>query len=430
MWLYILIAIVILSTIIVLVLHNQNATAAKPSESSNSNLSIFPGSSVETIHSAPDELAIKFENLPALMPNEETRLIEINDSKLLARINNTIPGTTQAIANSAAAKGAQKIAEESGKLYKVIIPSGAKLDKSRAMDGAYRAIFRDKSNNISGHANLVPVDTSSAKNLAAVNVANAAMGTASMVVGQYYMTQINNHLEKISDGLDEISDFQNKEFEGKVYALVAEVQSCATFQTEIIENDELRKRELLRLQNLEHECAELLGQANLTIQEYAKHKVSDYSEYEKAVEKAQKWFQYQGVLLKIMGQISDLTYTLNLGGMSRENSQALFLPYANQTANSQNMLLTWHENACNHLKIDVDASRRERQGLDKAFMLIPSLFNEDLQYKVLSENTVSKIRSQTNNAEQSKTESNDLFQEDVQLIAKDGKLYYLPQEHE
>jgi len=39
--------------------------------------------------------------------------------------------------------------------------------------------------NIRGQANFVAVDGNMGKGLAAMNVANAAMGVASMVVGQY-----------------------------------------------------------------------------------------------------------------------------------------------------------------------------------------------------------------------------------------------------
>lgn len=92
------------------------------------------------------------------------------------------------------------------------------------------------------------------------------MNVASMVVGQYYMTQINNQLGSINASIDRIADFQETEYKRKVLALVAEMQKASTFQMETMESDELRNRELLHLRTLEHECAELLGQANLSIQ--------------------------------------------------------------------------------------------------------------------------------------------------------------------
>ena len=71
------------------------------------------------------------------------------------------------------------------------------------------------------------------------NTATAAMGVASMVVGQYYMTQINAELGAISDGISEIQNFQDNEYRSRVFSLVAHVKKIADFQTEILENNEL-----------------------------------------------------------------------------------------------------------------------------------------------------------------------------------------------
>ena len=50
------------------------------------------------------------------------------------------------------------------------------------------------------------------------------------------------------------------------------------------------QRELDHLKDLEHECAQLLGQANLTLKEYEKKRGLDYSSYEKLVKEAQTWY--------------------------------------------------------------------------------------------------------------------------------------------
>lgn len=69
------------------------------------------------------------------------------------------------------------------------------------------------------------------------NTVAAAMGVASMVVGQYYMTQINTELGEISDGISQIKDFQDNEYRSRVFSLMAHVKKIADFQTEILEND-------------------------------------------------------------------------------------------------------------------------------------------------------------------------------------------------
>ena len=324
------------------------------------------------------ELSVRFEDLPALTETQEAQLVEIKDNKLLARIDNAVPGTLQAVANAGAIKNYNDAAKAAGQLYQAVIPKGAVLDKSRAMEGAFRGSFRNVPDSIKGNANWVPVDGSAANGLAAMNVANAAMGVASMVVGQYYMTQINDQLEGINDGIVKIADFQNNEYKSKVYALVAEVQKCATFQIETLENEELRNRELAHLKNLEHECAQLLGQANLALQGFTDNKGLDYEKYEKIVSEANSWYQYQQILLKIMYKIGDLTYALNLGVVSRENSYAMYLPYAKQAEGALEKLNAWHKGNRSKLEIDIDETRRKRQGVEGFFMNIPAILNDEL----------------------------------------------------
>ena len=292
-----IICILVIAGIAIFVLiRNRNAHIID--EIGENALSIKRKNALES--SMKHDLAITFDDLPALTEQEESQLVEVKDSQLLARIDNAIPGTLQAVANTGAVHSYQEAAKSAGQLYQAIIPKGAVLDKSRAMEGAVRGSYRDVANSIKGNANWVAVDGKAANNLAAVGVANAAMNVASMVVGQYYMSQINDQLADINAGIEKVADFQQTEFKSKVYALVAEVQKSSTFQVETIENDELRNRELSHLKSLEHECAQLLGQANLSLQDISGKKGLDYDAYEKKIGEAENWFQYQQILLEVM----------------------------------------------------------------------------------------------------------------------------------
>ena len=257
------------------------------------------------------------------------------------------------------------------------------------------------------------------------------MGAAAMVVGQYYKTQITEQLEDITAGIEKIADFQEKEFKSKVYALVAEVQKSSTFQVETVENNELRNRELTHLKALEHECAQLLGQANLSLQEITGKKDLDYDEYEKLVAEAETWYQYQQILLEIMYKISDLSYALNLGAISRENSFALYLPYAKQSEGALKKMTDWHNGNKEKFQISMDESRRKRQGVEGFFMGALGVINDDFNYKKVSGKTVALIEHQADGKIiEAPAVNNDLFQENVRLVAKDGKLFYLPSAEE
>lgn len=182
-----------------------------------------------------NELIIQMEMLPAEAIDDETKLVEITDSKVLAHVNNLVPGLAQA--GNAVNNAAQAVRAANGEvLYRAVIPAGAKLTDFKAMEGAVRGIYHG-ADGIKGHANLVAVE---AQKGTAVVANTAAMGVASMVVGQYYMTQINAELGVISDGISQIQDFQDNEYRSRVFSLVAHVKKIADFQTEILENNELR----------------------------------------------------------------------------------------------------------------------------------------------------------------------------------------------
>lgn len=271
---------------------------------------------------APTELIIEMEMLPAEVIKDENALVEITDSKVLAHVNNLVPGLAQAV--NAANNAAQAVqAANGGVLYRAIIPAGAKLTDSKAMEGAVRGFYRG-ADGIQGHANLVAVEAQKGTAVVA-NTAAAAMGVASMVVGQYYMTQINAELGAISDGISEIQNFQDNEYRSRVFSLVAHVKKIADFQTEILENNELRISKINQLDSLEEECTQLLGQANLTLAGFAKKTDLDYDSYEKVVGNAQNWFMYQKSLLDVLYKISDLRYTLHLGAVSREQCIAILV---------------------------------------------------------------------------------------------------------
>ena len=214
---------------------------------------------------ALQEISIHIEMLPAEVIPEGSKLAEITDSKVLAHVNQLVPNLAQA--GNAVNNAVQAVQANGEVLYRAIIPAGAKLANSRDMAGAARGIFHG-ADGIRGHANLVAVEAQKGTAVVA-NTAAAAMGVASMVVGQYYMTQINSELEKIGNGISKVSDFQDNEYRSRVFSLVNHVKKIAAFQAEIIENDELRFSKISQLDSLEEECTKLLGQANLTLAGFA-----------------------------------------------------------------------------------------------------------------------------------------------------------------
>lgn len=378
-----------------------------------------------TTLSEKNELVIKMEQLPAETINDETKLVEITDSKVLAHINNLIPGLVQA--GNAVNNVAQAVRAGNGEvLYRVVIPAGTKLANSRAMEGAVRGIYHG-ADGIKGHANLVAQEAQKGTSVVA-NTATAVMSVASMIVGQYYMTQIDAELGEISDGISQIQNFQDNEYRSRVFSLVAHVKKIADFQTEILENDELRLAKIAQLDSLEEECTQLLGQSNLSLADFTKKNDLSYKAYEKTLGNVQNWFMYQKSLLDVLFKISDLRYTLHLGVVSRNQCVALLSTYTKQVNDTQECLTTWHNETTQRLGIDIAALRRKRTGIDKIFHFIQGLYNDDFNFRSIEDKTAKMIIEQTvGHKALDGVDTSELYAEDVQLISKDGKIYYLPE---
>lgn len=426
---YVIIWIIVVAIAVGIILYTKSqkkAMTSEPRDASNTAMVKQNGALAERHQT--DGLVIQMEMLPAESIGDESRLVEITDSKVLAHVNNLVPGLVQA--GNAVNNAVQAVQAANGEvLYRAVIPAGAKLTNSKAMEGAVRGIYHG-ADGIKGHANLVAVEAQKGTAVVA-NTAAAAMGVASMVVGQYYMTQINAELGEISDGISQIQDFQDNEYRSRVFSLVAHVKKIADFQTEILENDELRLSKVAQLDSLEEECTQLLGQANLTLAGFAKKTGLDYEAYEKALRNAQNWFMYQKSLLDVLYKISDLRYTLHLGAVSREQCVALLPIYIKQVSDTQERLTAWHDGTTQRLGIETDEIRRKRAGFDGVIHFIPGLFNDDFNFRSIEKETATMITAQASGHEAMHiADTSELYAEDVQLISKNGKLYYLPENKE
>ena len=366
------------------------------------------------------ELDIPIEMVPAESIEDKTGLVEITDSRILAQVSNFLPGLFQT------GNSINNVARiiRNGPVYKPIMPAGAKLAKSKDVEGAFRGICLGD-NGIKAQANFVKVKSGAT---IATNSVSAVMNVSSLIVGQYYMNQINAELDVISEGIDQIQSFQDNEYHSKVFSLVAHVKRISNFQSEILENDELRISKIYQLDSLEKDCAELLGQANLTLADFTNKNKLSYKEYEKVIAEVQKWYTYQKSLIEVMYKISDLRYTLHLGAVSREQCADLLITYQEQIGDTHERINVWHYKTAKRLGIKIDEICRKRAGLDGAIHFIPGLLKDEYKFRSIDMKTVKMIIEQAMGyEEQCATYTSELYNEDVQLISKDGRLYYLPE---
>jgi hypothetical protein len=369
----------------------------------------------------------KFEILPEDVSVEQDKVHEISDKIVINRLNKLVPQIVNGYKQFADKKVVEHIKQiENNNVFQVIIPEGAKLYKSKDLAGAFRGGY-SVNGQLAGQANLVPIKNEDAKDLSLMADTTATvMNVASMVVGQYYMSEINDKMGKMLGSLDKIADFQQMEFKARILSLINKVGKISQFNVEIIENEEIRKRTLDNLSRHEDEATELLQQVNLSIENLvSKNKSNDFEQYRDNIHEFDKLITYQQYLLSILEEIGRLVYLLNMGMTSSEYCYSSFNNYIKQSTGARNQLVNWHKNKIKQFEIDLKKKRYAKQGF-KVFLVAPTTWiNNDWKYNELSKSVVTKIEKQSSNSLNFKKLTNDLLNKETKIISKNGKYYYL-----
>ncbi len=352
------------------------------------------------------------------MPSEE-KLVEITDNNVLAHIDHLLPGFVQ----TGVAVNTATQAAKAGILYQAFLPAGKTLANSTTMDGAVRGFSLGASGGIDANANFMAVNQGAT---IAANTAVVAMNVASLVVGQYYMGKINSELETLNSEVVKIQDFFKNQLHGEIFSYLAEIKDVTDNLTETLENPTLCNNQINRIVSLETRCGALLGQVNEELQDYSKKTYKKYKDYEKDILEVQNWFNLQKILMEAIGRIADLKYALYLGGASRDFCNSFLETHIKRCQQTQNSINNWHRSNVVEFGIDTYGHQRERKGADKVVHVIPSKITRRDNCCDISEDTAIAIRIQQAGNHVS-LHSVDLYDQEVQLFSKDGKVYYLPQ---
>lgn len=380
---------------------------------------------VSTINEEFLALMPKIESLPSDINLDEKPLHEISDGNVVAKLNALVPQILNNFNNQLKNKSIEELSNlvKEGNIYQVIIPNGAKLYDSKELLGAFRGGY-SINNKLAGQANLVPVDVNSLKALP--NKVADVMNISSMVVGQYYMAQIDSKMAEMQDGIDKIYDFQQTEFKARIIALIGKVGRISKFNFEIIENDELRNRSLDDLSRYRDDAVELLQQVNLTMENIvSKGHNNEFDKYKESVEEVDKLISFQQYLLSILEEIGRLIYLLNKGAISSEHCYSLYNIYIEQSTDTRNLLNQWHNETIKLFEIDLDNKRYAKQGIEAFAFGFPAMFFNDLRYNEVPDSVISQINNQLDNSLEIKNTTEDLLEKETKIISKNGIYYYL-----
>lgn len=369
---------------------------------------------VSTINEEFLALMPKIESLPTDINLDEKPIHEILDQNVVAKLDSLVPQIVQNFNNPL------KNLVKEGNLYQVIIPNGAKLYDSKELQGAFRGGYKIN-NKLAGQANLIPVDVNTISNTVA-----EVMNISSMVVGQYYMAQIDTKMAEMQEGIDKIYDFQQTEFKSRIMALIGKVGNISKFNIEIIENDELRKRSLDDLNRYRDDAVELLQQVNLTIENIvSKGHNSEFNKYQESIDDLDRLISFQQYLLSILEEIGRLIYLLNKGTVSSDHCYSLYNIYIEQSTDARNLINQWHDESIKTFALDLDNKRYAKQGIEALVFEIPGMIFNDWKYNEIPDSVITQIYKQLDNSLEIKNTTENLLEKETKIISKDGKYYYL-----
>ena len=368
----------------------------------------------EILDVSRDDEEIRIEVLDSIdLSNNE--LVEVTDSSLVTSIRD-------GVLLADAAKDVAKVVKKSGAIYKAIIPAGAKLTNSSEMKGAVRGIYHG-ADGIKGHANLIDIS----KQKKALTTAASFKAIAIKAVIKICISDINNKLTLTTKGIEYIEAIEEAKLKSEFEQIVSDLRRIIDNQDELLLNDDIRNNEIINLQSLNKDCCRLLGTTNNIIQRYSNNIPKEYKEFVSQINTIDNHIKFQQAGLNLLGYISEMTYVLNLGKLSKKNCNYVLSDYIEKSQAINNEQLKWLNKSIDAMKIDLNTGTRGRLGIvGKAAGIANKLIKKDIDKAKVEESTLQSIESNKNICNNTMSiDRKELFNEDISFILKDNKVFYL-----
>ncbi|MDE6676809.1 MAG: hypothetical protein K2K12_03750, partial [Clostridia bacterium] len=162
---------------------------------------------------------VKVEQLTPDKVIDESKLVEIKDEIILARLNQAVPEIACILSAGS---------QVAGSAYQAILPAASHIPPSRDTKKAFFGLFQKKS--------TAALSTASG---ALTQASALVFGVAALIVGQKYMSDIAKGLNRLNDGIRRITSFQQNEYKSKVEALITRITVLLMHKTELQLNADL-----------------------------------------------------------------------------------------------------------------------------------------------------------------------------------------------
>lgn len=260
------------------------------------------------------------------------------------------------------------------------------------------------------------------------SLVNAGFNAASMVVGQYYMAEINEKMETIQHDIKNISSYLDSEYQGKIEHIISKIKEIVDNKNEIINNEFSRDKRYDEISREEENCTIMLGQANNNICDLIENDKLDYKKYESTIKEIQKWYTRQQILIHMLLEIGNLRYILAYGNEASMFTHTQYNNYLLQTNETNKKLRNWHNLYKEKLGINSKEHKRNASFYKVKKKTIAKI-KEDWAYNKLDESIERMISDQTTII--TLKPYLEVKQDDkIKILKKDENYYYLLKEGE
>lgn len=342
-----------------------------------------------------------------------------NSGRLLSTISQTLPATF-----SVTSALASEVAEKAGSgAYQVIMQSGQSLMHSKNGENLYKGITQAAGHRgIAGSADLKPINSTASELAAKTGAVAGVMAVASMVVGQYYMTEINGKLESISESIDDIKNFQKTELLAQISTVVRESRQLSVYNDEIMESASERQLARHRASDFEEKSGELLDQINSLIR-LKLVPSGKFSEYERHTRGLVPLLSSQQVLVATLRELSRLTVVLSRSEVSPERAGATYKELVASSEKVRDNVVEWHSKETDIWHVNLARESRAKTGIKKVVSQPLTLVNPELAYQHVPSEFIKQVQTQSSMRQPELPEMTG-YQVPVDLLIQNNQVYY------
>ena len=357
----------------------------------------------------------------SLIPQEKNKIIDNNIKNAISTIDNVLP---KSIIISKNIKTGKELLDNKKAFFSALKEGTENMQAVGKTDKVYGSqMVRDKNSKRMLYSKQTEFTKEGAlvKSAGKDALVNASFNAASMVVGQYYMAEINSKLENIENKINEVSDFLDSEYQGKMMYIVSKLKEMIDNKVEILNNSVSIKKRYDEIIDLERECTILLGQANDELSKAIPNVNVDFKIYKSSLENISKWLCRQQLLQKLLLEIGNFRYILSNGNESSKLSHTQYNNYLEQSNYIVNKLENLHSKVGTKYGIDIQKSRRT----DKLYNIKKNtigIIKEDWAYQKIDNKTISMIATQRN-AEKMNPYINEKQDDKIKIQKYKGEYY-------